>query len=355
MIGTRTPALLCGVFVCACSAPVLDADVAAGEAAERDGDYTRALAAYDKTLARCDWNDPPPSQRQLCVDVYLARAGVFDAMGRRRDAALAYERAPQYMPWSPVGSAMGVYRAGRLYLEMGDATRGYQLLWRTVTFYPEQGFAGDALEVVIRDGKKRNVEQLYEVLGELLQPLADTAVADNVLYALADLAENEFSDMPSARAQYDKIAIDYPQSTMRDDALWHAARLSRLLGDARGAIDRLRQLLSTREVAFGTGSYFSVWLDNAQLELGRILRDDLSEFRAALDAFTLLPKHYPASVFRDDALWESALTWDRMGERERTCQTLARLAREWPDSKHELKRAPALRHKRGCAPVPTSE
>jgi hypothetical protein len=32
-----------------------------------------------------------------------------------------------------------------------------------------------------------------------------------------------------------------------------------------------RNELATREVAFGAGSYFSIWLDDAQLELGKIL------------------------------------------------------------------------------------
>src|SRR5690606_10878366 len=132
-------------------------------------------------------------------------------------------------------------------------------------------------------------------------------------------------------------------------ALWHGARLARQLGDARGAVARLEALLATREVAFGAGSYFSVWLDDAQLELGRVLRDELGDIRGVLAAFARLPEHYPASILRDDALWEIALTWDRVGDRERTCAALAELAR-FPDSPHALERAPALGRKHQCPP-----
>ena len=40
--------------------------------------------------------------------------------------------------------------------------------------------------------------------------------------------------------------------------------------------------MATREVSLMVGSYFSVWLDDAQLLLGRILRDDLGRADEAL-------------------------------------------------------------------------
>ena len=128
---------------------------------------------------------------------------------------------------------------------------------------------------------------------------------------------------------------------MRDDARWHAARLARQLNDAVGAAARLRGLLSTREVAFGTGSYFSIWLDNAQLELGRVLRDDLHQTVNAADTFAQLLKDYPASALRDDALFEIAATLHGSTDanlRQRGCAAWARLQREFPDSKY-LQRA----------------
>jgi tetratricopeptide (TPR) repeat protein len=167
-----------------------------------------------------------------------------------------------------------------------------------------------------------------------LTPLAETQVADNLLWALADLAEHELGNAEAARAYYDRIPADTPTSGMRDDARWHAARISRALHDPEGAMARLRALLATREVAMLAGSYFSIWLDDAQLELGKILRDDLGDPAAAAAAFRRLPDDYPASILRDDALYELAVTLEQMHDHAAACAALARLARQFADSKY---------------------
>jgi tetratricopeptide (TPR) repeat protein len=327
----------------ACSAPALDPHLAGAERAERQGEHERALSLYRQAAESCAHD----KRGQTCASAHIGRAELLERMGKKREAAKAYEGIPALLPDDRVSSATGVYRAGRLYLELGDDEHAYELLWKTLTDYPDQAFAGDALRRIVRDGRKRNPEQLYQVLGSLIQPLSGTGVGDNLLYALADLAERDRGDLPAALAFHDKIALEYPRSGLRDDALWHAARLARRLGDARGAVRRLRTLLATREVAVGAGSYFSVWLDNAQLELGRVLRDDLGEHRRAIDAFALLPRHYPRSILIDDALWELAVTWDLLGHARNACAALTRLARQ-PHSRYELERAPALRRKLAC-------
>ena len=154
-----------------------------------------------------------------------------------------------------------------------------------------------------------------------------------------DLHEHELANEGAARGFYDRIPVDYPKSGLRDDARWHAARLSKVLGDPQGAVDRLRALVATREVAFGAGSYFSVWLDDAQLELGRVLRDGLHDLPAAIAAFEKLPKHYPASILRDDALFELAATHHKAGDGAKACAAMATLAAKSPDSKYLKRKA----------------
>ncbi|MCG8422271.1 MAG: tetratricopeptide repeat protein [Proteobacteria bacterium] len=334
-------------FFSACSAPALSPDLADAEAAEAAGDNQRALVHYDAALRSCAAETNPTARRRMCASAHVGRAELLDRIGEKARAARAYARIARVLPGHLEASSTGVYRAGRLYLELGDARTAYSLLWRAVTDYPDQGYAADALRVLLRDGRQRNPRELYRVMGDLLQPLSRTGVADNLLYAIADLAENENGDQRAALGFYDKITVEYPGSGLRDDAFWHAARLARVLGDGPGAARRLRQLLATREVAFGAGSYNSIWFDNAQLELGRILRDDLDDPWGAVAAFARLPRDYPASVLIDDALWETASTWDRVGDRQKTCTALARLS-AWPDSKYEIELAPALRNKRGC-------
>lgn len=335
----------------ACSAPVTDRDLLTAERAEATGDIDGALDGYQRFIDRCatiDRERMSASVQQQCALGYLARAELLEHSGQREAALAAYLDAPAALPWDRASAAAGVYRAGRLHLQMGAATEGYRLLWQTITEYPDQGYARDALMTVLRDGRRRNPTQLYQVLGELLQPLADSRLADNLLYAMADLAELEFEDIESALAHHDKLTLDYPESTMRDDSLWHAARLARKLGDGPGAAARLRKLVATREVSILAGSYFSVWLDNGQLELGRVLRDDVGDYRAALRALRQLRADYPDSILIDDAQWEIALTYEAMNEPTRACASVRTLCRTWPDSKYCLRRGPELMDRLAC-------
>ncbi|HWN70585.1 MAG TPA: tetratricopeptide repeat protein [Haliangium sp.] len=345
------------VGLAACSGPARPSDLVAAEQAEHGGDFEAALAEYDQAQARCTPASAPgapaarPSRRrrEACAGAHLQRAELLERMGRVEEAADAYERTAEVLAGDLETAATATYRAGRLRLDLGQDERAYTLLWRTVTHYPDQAHASDALRLVVLDGRRRNAAQLYEELGKLVTPLAHTGVADSLLRAMADLAEHELGQPRVALSMLDKIIKDYPQSGLRDDAWWHGARLARALGDAAGAVQRLRALLATRQVSFMVGSYFSVWLDDAQLALGRILRDDLGDVRGAVAAFARLPEDYPDSVLIDDARWEIAKSWAAAGDDARACAALDRLGRAHPDSRYEIADAPALRRTHGCA------
>ena len=339
----------------ACSAPALLNDLAEAERHERAGESQAALTAYEAAQSSCRRIRNPRQRRDTCAQAYIGHAELLEDLDRRDEAAAAYQAIPALLDRDPIPSAKATYRAGRLRLANGEDKRGYELLWKTVTDYPDVAFAVDALRVVYFDGRRRNTRQLYDVLMGLVEPLAGNEVSDNILFHLAEIAEKDFARPEIALAHYDRIIADYARGGLYDEALWHGARLARQLGDPTGAIRRLRTLLATREVAIGVGSYFSVWLDNAQLELGVILRDDLDDPSAAIAALARLPKHYPASILHDDALFETALAWQRLGDSERACQVLARLARKWPDSKYEIERAPTLRTKLDCGKIGKAE
>ena len=156
----------------------------------------------------------------------------------------------------------------------------YRQLWRTVTDFPDEQFAGDALRVVVTDGRRRNPTQLYSVLGPLVDGLRQTRIADNVWFFLAEIALDELDRPREALSHYDRIPTLSPKSGLTDESYWRGAELALTLGDPAGAVERLRKLLATREVAFGAGSYFSVYLDNAQLKVGIVLRDQLGQLAA---------------------------------------------------------------------------
>jgi tetratricopeptide (TPR) repeat protein len=318
----------------ACSAPATLSDLKVAEQRADAGDIDGAVAAFRTAQTTCRAIRPARRARAACGDALLGEAEVLEHAGRIQPAIATYLAIPPRAGDDATTAATAVYRAGELLLRDRQIEPAWTALWRVVTDYPDEPVAGDALRLLVGDGRRRDARALADQLARLLTPLADTEVADNLLWSLADLTEHELASPEGARAIYDRIPVDYPASGLRDDARWHAARISRLLHDPSGAVTRLRALLATREVALGAGSYFSIWLDDAQLELGKILRDDLGDLSGAAAAFRQLPADYPASILRDDALYELAVTLEHMRDHPAACAALGRLARQFPDSKY---------------------
>jgi tetratricopeptide (TPR) repeat protein len=317
----------------ACSAPATLPELVQAETAADRGDVDGAVRAYREAQSGCKKLKPERRARAACSDALLGEAEVLERAGRKDAAIRTYLAIPPRTD-DEMTAATATYRAGTLMLAGDKTVEAWTALWRVVTDWPDEPLAADALKTLVADGRGRDAPALAEQLGKLITPLAESQVADNLVWALADINENELANRDAARALYDRIPADYPKSGLRDDARWHAARLSRALGDSAGAAERLRALLRTREVAIGAGSYFSIWLDDAQLELGRILRDDLGDLPGAIAAFRKLPKDYPASTLKDDALHELAATAAKAGQQAEACRAIAKLRKDSPDSKY---------------------
>jgi TolA-binding protein len=300
---------------------------------ERAGDTEGALVAYRAAQGKCGALKPPRRAKAACAEALLGEGEVLEHAQRTDEAIATYLAIPAKVPDDTATASIATLRAGEMLLRAGKTTDAWTALWKCVTDWPDEASAGDALRTLVDDGRRRDARALTEQLAKVLTSLAETQVADNLLWNLADLWENELANPTAARGFYDRIPQDHPKSGMRDDARWHGARISRAIGDPQGAVTRLRGLVATREVAFGAGSYFSIWLDDAQLELGKVLRDDLADLRGAIAAFEKLPKDYPASILRDDALWELAVTHQKAND-GKACETLAKLAKQSPESKY---------------------
>ncbi len=331
------------VALAACSAPATLSELRLAEHRADAGDVDGAITAYRAAQRTCRAVKPARRAQAACAEALLGEAEVQEHAGRTQPAIATYLAIPARAGDDPAPAAIAVYRAGLLLLRDAQVTPAWTALWRVITEFPDEPIASDALRALLTDGRRRDPRALADELARLLTTLAETQVADNLLWSLADLSEHELGNALAGRALYDRIPLDTPASGLRDDARWHAARLSRQLGDPAGAATRLRALLATREVAFGAGSYFSIWLDDAQLALGRVLRDDLHDLAGAAAAFRRLPADYPASILRDDAAYELAVTLARAGDPRGACAAVARLAAGFPDSKY-LARAREL----GC-------
>jgi len=320
--------------IAGCSAPATLPELAAADTHADRGETDAAIASYRAAQQKCGALKPARRAKQACSEALLGEAQTLERAGRTDLAITTYLAIPARVPEDSLTGSTATYRAGQLLLEAKRTTDAWTALWRVVTDWPDEALAADALKTLIDDGRQRDPRALADQLGKILGPLAETQIADNLVWSLAELDEKELGNLDAARALYDRIPADYPKSGLRDDARWHAARISRLLKDPKGCVERLRALLATREVAIGAGSYFSVWLDDAQLELGRVLRDDLNDLRGAADAFRKLPKDYAASILKDDALYELTETLARLGDTPGTCRAIAQLKRESPDSKY---------------------
>ena len=329
------------VVVAACSAPATLNDLKVAERRADAGDTDGAIAAYRAAQTSCRHVKSRRRAKAACAEALLGEAELLAHTNQTQPAIDSYLAIPGKIGDDGATSAIATYRAGELLLRANQATAAWTALWRVVTDWPDEASAADALRTLLVDGRGRDARALADQIERILTPLADTGIADNLLWTLADLTEHELGNAAAARAFYDRIPIDYPKSGLRDDARWHAARISRALGDPKGAAQRLRGLLATRETTLGPGSYFSIWLDDGQLELGRVLRDDLGDLAGAIAAFRQLPKHYPASILKDDALYELAVTLDRAGDHPAACRAVTELATQDPDSKY-LARGNAL-------------
>lgn len=334
--------LLVALLAAACSAPAAPFELTRAEQLEHDGDDAKALVAYDAAAARCRPGAERPLKRKdrarWCARVLLGRASALERLDRLEEAAIAYEQVALLATTTPdvphPAAAAGLVDAGRLRLDLGQIEKAYSLFWAAILVYPDEAVSDEALRAIVRDGRARDAGLLYVGLTDAFVRLRDTEIADNLLVALADLAQTELGDPGAAIDVYDRLAADYPKSPLFDEALWKAANLARGQGDAAGAMRRLRALLATRDWAFLVGSNHSVYLDDGQLLAGVIRRDDQGDPRGALGEFGLVEKHYPDSILRDDALWEMAVTYDRLGDEVARCRTLVKLRAKYPDSKY---------------------
>jgi tetratricopeptide (TPR) repeat protein len=322
------------VALAACSAPATLPDLVEAETRDRAGDVDGAIAAYRAAQTSCHLLSPPRRAKQACGEALLGEPEELEHAERIDAAIAAYLAVPARASDDVTTAATADYRAGELLERAGKQADAQAALWRVVTKYPDEPVAADALKSIVEDDRAKDPKALAARLVELQATLAHTKLGDNIAWSLADLDAHELGDPTAARASYDRIPRDYPDSGLRDDARWFAAQMSEQLGDWRGAVDRLHALLATREVSYGTGSYFSIWLDDAQLELGKVLRDHLHDLPAAIAAFRQLPKDYPASVLRDDALYELEVTFAQANDRAGVCRALAALLKLEPDSKY---------------------
>lgn len=284
-----------------------------------------------------------------CGVAWTRQAELLERLGRPEEALATWEQVAA-RAGDARHAARGLARAAGLAAQMGRNEQALALAWRCVDEYPAEVGADDALELALRLEAQRTPGRPLLALRDRLDALAlrdaHLDLGDNLLLAAAGLSA-KLGDLDGAVRRDDALAARYPRSSLRDDALWQAAALLRAAHRPNEALDRLRAILATRRTAWIVGSYNSIYLDDAQLLVGRILLDELHDPRRAGAAFLKLADEYRDSLLRDDALLELARARLAMDDHDGACAALGRLLRQYPDG-NQARKATEQAHALGC-------
>jgi thioredoxin-like negative regulator of GroEL len=221
--------------------------------------------------------------------------------------------------------------------------------WELLEKFPDTVAAEDALWKYLHLSRARPAEQVHRLLS-FYKTHRKSFVADLVLFESARQARR--IDVPAWKDYAIHLlwflARRHADSPRRDEALYRAAVWSRERNKTKEAIKFLRQLLETRESSLFFGDYNSQWLDDAQLLLGDLYLAG-NEPKAALKAWSELPKMFPASRLRDRA-WSRLMDLHTAQNRpKQACATARELMRKMPRSRYAPQAKKLLA---GCGPNP---
>jgi tetratricopeptide (TPR) repeat protein len=238
----------------------------------------------------------------------------------------------------------GGWRAGRAAFELaritiahGDENDGYVLLGQALSQFPDHGVAHGALRKWIERRRQTHGEaQLQKALADWLSPLADTELHQQLLYEIARSLERE-GKLHEALAAFVRCAEarPYPRGPFTDDAYWNASLLAEKLGQHDNAIGQLQAMLRNRErSSLLFGSYERPRFPAAQMRIAELYRDRLGNLQAAQEAFRRTHKEHTASILADDAMWQEAAMWRKLGDSAESCGVLTDLIDRFSSSRY---------------------
>ncbi len=340
------PAVLAILLAGCAGAPPLPTEFALAHQKEAAQDDDGALVLYRLVRTDCERPGAAPRPKNDCATAIVREAQLHEKHHRWQEAFDAWRAVPARSSDKRT-SARALVRAATVATdELHQDASAEELAWTTIARYPDEVPADDALQLAVRLGKRRDATRLAKQLEALWPRVRQLDLGDNVLWERAELSRLDSTDPLSAIPIYDRLIAEYPRSGLRDDSLWRSAHLLREAGRYQEALSRLQVILDSRRDALITGSYNSIWLDDAQLLKGQILLDDLHDPVRAAESFRILADDFPESILKDDGLFELARALKDQ-DRAQSCASLARLAKAYPDS-NRLRQARALQAELSC-------
>ena len=334
----RTAWVACALAVSGCAgAGVYDRAMAEASRDESAGRLADAIAGYDRAASVASRARDRDQARWDAADVMARAKDVAGAVARLD--AIARDDASEHQ-------AEAAYRAAALRIEHGDADAGWEELERVPRRFPRSGVAHVAVRRLAAHADEAGPAESARELAALTRDLSSTEVGQVVAFLAAEHVEASGSDA-GARDAYLKIADrwPYPFGAFFDDALWKASALDEKLGRYEAAVSDLERLVSVRETTSLMGSYERAKYVPAMLRLGELYRDRLHDHARARAAYHRLYTDFDRSTKRAEALWLEAALWREDGEVGKSCDTLAALVHEFPESRYApcaVARCPAL-------------
>ena len=293
---------------------------------------------WDQALQRLDALERIAPLEQDRLYLRFRRAAVLAGARRFDEARAVYtailKRTPR--PSADVRSKVA-YHLSRLRIDAGRPAEGERMLAEVVERFPNTIWGHRAfvyLRGVYRD-RDRAAFLVWCRRGYERAP--DSGLADNYLYEAARVLFERDTRADDLRAMklYELFLTrwTFRTSPLWDDVLWEMSQLHHRRGEFQVEIDVLRRLLATREETW-LGSYEVAYYRPALLRIGEVYYRDLKDYDAAVAQFRQLPELYPASRYKDDALWWEAHALRRAGREAEAQKAFERLLRDFPESKY---------------------
>jgi TolA-binding protein len=304
------------------------AQLAAGRRAYHAGRYVEAARAYDEAAAKALRVKDRDEARFM-------QARSFERAERWREAEDAYRRLVADSPRGP-RAPRAAFDIAELEIKHGDEARGWRLLEEAADRYPNHGLCRPSLRRLIEHIAEQGGEpQVQAFLSRKTSTFRGTDQEQTVAYEIAlsldragQKVEAHDAFVATARAH------PYPKGGLTDDALVRAARIDEELGRDEEAVRHLRDLLRSREVSSGMGSYERPRYAEAQLLIGEIYRDKIKDHAAARREFAKVCEEHPTSVKCDDAAWAEGKLAHADGDRRDACRVAMKFVKELSESRY---------------------
>lgn len=297
-----------------------------------DGAFDRASDAYDALAWQADRVD-------LLRYVQFRRALMDEHRGRLAEARSAYLRiaaSPTSVYDDDAGEAL--YRMALIAREREkDEVEAARWFERMLLSYPNTSFAPDAFDALVERlrGQGEHAAAL-RYAESVYARLRDTEVADDALYRIARISDEDLNDPEQALGRYLELTRRFPRSSFTDDAAWRAAACYGRLGNTEMEYRTLEAMLDEREVSWIMANYESRYYGPSLFRMAAI-REQQGRLLDAVAVLHRFRDTYDLSLKRDDTGFDIVRLLLAAGQRDQAEAMVTELRDTFPDSRFTRK------------------